>query len=86
MVRARLFRRNEVSDAKTAETKMQGSQDGQQALLAFYEMSTLEPIGSAEWKEAAAGTPRSAEALKKIVGPVREMWWWDFVKYAPGRI
>jgi len=86
VVRARLFRRHAVSDVKTEETTMQGRQDGQQALLAFYEMSTLERIGSAEWKEAATGTPRSAATLKKLIGPVREMWWWDFVKYAPGRI
>jgi len=65
---------------------MQGKQDGQLALIAIYEMSTLEPIGSAEWKEAASGTPRSDETLQKIVGAVREMWWWDFVKYAPRRI
>jgi hypothetical protein len=86
VVRARLFRRNAASDSKTEETKMQGKQDGQLALIAIYEMSTLEPIGSAEWKEAASGTPRSDETLQKIVGAVREMWWWDFVKYAPRRI
>ena len=55
-MRARLFRRNEVSDVKTAEAKIQGKQEGQQAFLAFYEMSTLDPIGSDEWKKAAAGT------------------------------
>lgn len=86
VVRARLFRRNEVSDVKTAETKMQGKQEGQQAFLAFYEMSTLDPIGSDEWKEAAAGTARSAGMLKKLADPLRERWWWDFVKYAPGII
>ncbi|MFP6868141.1 MAG: hypothetical protein VCE91_02105 [Nitrospinota bacterium] len=86
VVRARLFRRNEVSDVKTAETKMQGNQEGQQAFLAFYEMSTLDPIGSDGWKEAAAGTARSAGMLKKLADPLRERWWWDFVKYAPGII
>ena len=86
VVRARLFRRDAVSDEKTAETKMQGKQDGQQTLIAIYEMSPLEPIGSAEWKEAATGTSRSAETIGKLVGPIREMWWWDFIKYAPGRI
>ncbi len=87
VVRARLFRRVEaVSGVKTAETKMQGSQGGQQAFLAFYEMSSLGPVGGEDWKEAASGTPRSAEMRKKLHGPIRESWWWDFVKYAPGRI
>lgn len=85
VVRARLFRRaEEISDVKTAETKIQGGQEGQQAFLAFYEMSTLDPVGGADWKEAASGTPRSAGMLKKLAAPVRESWWFDFVKYAPG--
>ncbi len=85
VLRARLFRlADEISDHKTEETKMQGGQEGQPAFLAFYEMSTLDPVGGEAWKEAASGTPRSAGMLKKLAGPVRESWWLDFVKYAPG--
>ncbi|MEE9241508.1 MAG: hypothetical protein V3U53_10020 [bacterium] len=87
VLRARLFRRAEkISDTKTEETKMQGEQEGQQAFLAFFEMSSPGLIGGDAWKEAAAGTGRSAEMLKKLEGPFREIWWWDFVKYAPGII
>jgi hypothetical protein len=87
VLRARLFRRaGKVSDVKTAETKMQGKQDGQQAFLAFIEMDDPGLLGGDVWKEAAAGTERSAEMLKKLEGLLREVWWWDFVKYAPGII
>lgn len=85
VLRARLFRRaEEISDLKTEETEMQGKQEGQQAFLAFFEMSSPDLIGGDAWKEAAAGTERSAEMLKNLSDPVREIWWWDFVKYAPG--
>ncbi len=87
VLRARLFRRAEkVSNVKTVETKMQGKQDGQQAFLAFLEMSDPGLLGGDTWKDAAAGTERSAKMLKKLEGLLREIWWWDFVKYAPGII
>tara|TARA_B100000315_G_scaffold223719_1_gene228727 strand:+ start:129 stop:848 length:720 start_codon:yes stop_codon:yes gene_type:complete len=87
VLRARLFRRAEkVSDIKTAETRMQGKQDGQQAFLAFLVMSSPDILGGDAWKEASAGTERSAEMLGKLEDLFREIWWWDFVRYAPGII
>ncbi len=49
-------------------------------------MSSPDILGGDAWKEASAGTERSAEMLGKLEDLLREIWWWDFVRYAPGII
>ncbi|MBI2132909.1 MAG: hypothetical protein HYT99_08925 [Candidatus Tectomicrobia bacterium] len=90
VLRGRLFRRvEELSDVKTEESKIHGTrgmQGSPRAFAALYDMTTLAPAGGDAWREAAGGTPRSTAALKKLLNPIREGWWLDFVKYAPAVI
>lgn len=91
LLRGRLYRRADgLSNVKTAETKLHPGKEGMlaggRAFAALYDMTTLGPIGTDAWREAATGTPRSAATVKKLLNPIREGWWLDFVKYAPGPI
>jgi hypothetical protein len=87
VLRGRLFRHSEeVTNVETVESKIhgpKGMQSSARTFLALYDMTTVEPLGTDAWREAATGTPRSAETIKKLLDPVRESWWLDFVKYAP---
>jgi len=87
VLRGRLFRHSEeVTNVETVESKIHGSkgmQPGARAFLALYDLTTPEPVGGDAWKEAATGSPRSAAMIRKLLDPVRETWWLDFVKYSP---
>ena len=82
VLRGRLFVRDErLSGEETEETKIQSMAAGRLPLLALYEMSTLGPIDTSAWHEAAYGTPRSAAMREKVAKGVRERWWLDFAKW-----
>ncbi len=87
VMRGRVFKRDPaLSGLETEETRIHEMKTIDWGFVALYELSTTAPLGTDAWKEAAAGTERSAEMIQKLLDPVREIWWWDFVKYAPGII
>ncbi|MBI2132156.1 MAG: hypothetical protein HYT99_04980, partial [Candidatus Tectomicrobia bacterium] len=82
LLRARLFVRDErLSNEKTVETAIQDMKPAARRLLALYEMAALDPVGGPAWAEASAGTPRSADMVRRLRRPVRERWWLDFAKW-----
>lgn len=85
VMRGRVFKRDPaLSGLETEETRIHEMKTIGWGYIALYELLTPELPGSDAWKEAAAGTERSAAMLKKLTDAVREIWWFDFVKYAPG--
>ncbi len=84
VLRARLYRKfDRLSEVKTAESKIQGTRSDERAYMSYIEMSTLAPLGTEAWTEAAFGTPRSAAMRDKLRDLKRERWWLDFAKWAP---
>ena len=85
VMRGRLFRREiKLSALETEETRIHKMKTAAPwSFVSLYELSTIAPLGTDAWREAATGTPRSAGMVEKLIQPVRESWWLDFAKYAP---
>ena len=86
VMRGRLFRRDlKLSKLKTEETRIhQMKTIAKWSFISLYELSTIAPLNTQDWKEAVGGAFCRSEMIKKLVQPVHESWWLDFMKYAPG--
>jgi hypothetical protein len=81
--RGRLYEMDdEVSNITTEERKIHGGKPGLQRFLAFYEISSLDLLGSKEWKESAEwiGDQTLSNPLEDAQ---KESYWLDFSMYAP---
>jgi hypothetical protein len=74
----------EISDIMTAERRISRSEPAQQALLALYEISTLDLTTSKEWREIRDRTEYNKKILDKLQEVQQEFYWLDFTMYAPG--
>ena len=74
----------EVSNIKTNERKIHGAGPGRERFLALFEMASLDVTSSEAWKEAQMPDDQnSIERLGKLENMSQELFWLDFMMYAP---
>lgn len=83
-LRARLYRAEAgISNIVTAERRVHGASSGTQEFMAVYELRSPDIPASEAWREAARGTPWSAEMVAALRHLTRERYWLDFALWAP---
>jgi hypothetical protein len=86
-VRGRVFRRvDAISDIPTTEKEIQRTRVTGQRFLALYEIEHPAAPTSEAWRDASAGTPRSAAFRERLRDVTRELYWLQFVRHAPWRL
>ncbi len=86
-LRGRVFRRvDAISDIPTTEKEIQRTRVTGQRFLALYELEEPTAPGTAAWREASSGTPRSAAFRERLRDITRELYWLQFVRHAPWRL
>jgi hypothetical protein len=85
--RGRVFRRvDAISDIPTTEKEIQRTSVTGQRFLALYELEDPAAPSSEAWREASAGTPRSAAFRERLRDVTRELYWLQFARHAPWRL
>ena len=73
-----------VSNINTNERRIHGAGPGRERFLVIYEMASLDIAAGAAWKEAQTPDDQnSIQGLGKLSNITQEMFWLDFVMYAP---
>jgi hypothetical protein len=86
-VRGRVFRRvDAISDIPTTEKEIQRTSVTGQRFLALYELEDPTAPSSEAWREASAGTPRSAAFRERLRDVTRELYWLQFARHSPWRL
>ena len=84
--RAKLYEMDDdVSSISTEERKMHGGGPGQQKLLAYYELASLDLPESSAWRKADWEIGANAKIQIGLENVTREFYWLDFIMYAPQR-
>jgi hypothetical protein len=80
--RGRLYEMDDEVSNITTEERIHGGKPGLQRFLSFYEISSLDLLGSKEWKESAEwiGDQTLSNPLEDAQ---KESYWLDFSMYAP---
>ena len=74
----------EVSNIKTSERKIHGAGPGRERFLALFEMASLDVTSSEAWKDAQMPDDQnSIEKFGKLENMSQELFWLDFMMYAP---
>lgn len=75
-----------VSRIQTSEGKIHGAGPGRERYLAIFEMASVDIVTGAAWK--AAQMPEDRDGIRKfgkLDNRSQELFWLDFMMYAPGR-
>ena len=73
----------EVSDIKTEEQNISGSEPGQQSFFALYEIASPDVPTSKNWRHAFENTEFCGNMKKRLHHVQEEFYWLDFTMYAP---
>ena len=83
-LRARLYRADAaISNIVTAERRVHGASSGTQEFMAVYELRSPDIPASDAWRNAARGTPWSADMVASLRDLTREGYWLEFALWAP---
>lgn len=75
----------EVSNIKTSERKIHGAGPGRERFLALFELASANITSSDAWKDSQMpDNQNDIERTGKLENLNQEMFWLDFMMYAPG--